>query len=207
MTQAFLVRPSSSRRKVWTTTTDQRRRNDCGAPSTVCGSSAPQLLSSTCLHAQEKENQQDDASFDRLNVPLILQVTAALSLLASAGTLWSEATVYQTGCGPLLLPDVLERICYQAVICVAGVAWFIRIVFRQGLADFLVQQGMMLVNDESTTTTSRVLEGLAEAAAYLAVVCALVVLGNQIENNVHMDGLSGVDIAACQARRDFFLQQ
>lgn len=240
-TQAFLVWQPSPRKRMWIVA-NKMRRSRCGAPNTVshtvsrCGftfcnpslSSASPLvllsLSTTCLQAKKKPEQQDDESSsqslivvedkgDSLNVPLILQIATVLSLLTSAGTLWSEVTVYQTGCGPLFLPDVLERVCYQAVLFVASAAWFIRIVFRQGLAEFLANQGMIVINDdkdESTTTrTSRVLllVRLAEAAAYLAVLCAFGVLWNQMENKVQMDGLSGIDIAACKARRDFLLQQ
>ena len=44
--------------------------------------------------------------------------------LASAATLWSEATVAATGCGPALLPDAVERFSYVAVLAYAGASGF-----------------------------------------------------------------------------------
>jgi len=107
------------------------------------------------------------------------------------------------------MSDLVERISYQAVLLVSGLAWFIRIVFRQGLGDFATDQGMLPSNTNNNKANhkwSRKVLGLAETAAYLAALLAVVVLVNQMQNNVEMDGLSGIDIAACKARRDLILQ-
>ena len=167
---------------------------------------APVVVVSTSQRLQATSDKDDDNNNNNINNSdgelVVLASLSSLSLVTSAVTLWSEVAIYQTGCGPLYLPDLVERISYQAVIVVSGVAWFIRIVTRQGLADFGVDQGMMLPSQRS----ARWLLRAAEAAAYLAVVLAIVVLWNQMQNNVDMDGLSGIDIAACKARRDFLLQ-
>ena len=133
-----------------------------------------------------------------------------VSLMTSACTLWSEASIFKTGCGPIYLSDLVERVSYQAVLVVSGLAWFIRIVFRQGLGDFATEQRMLSSHTNNSYKAnhkwSRKVIGLAETAAYLAALLAVVVLVNQMQNNVEMDGLSGIDIAACKARRDFILQ-
>ena len=103
------------------------------------------------------------------------------------------------------MSDLVERISYQAVLVVSGLAWFIRIVFRQGLGDFAKERGILRRNYNHNKWSRKML-GLAETASYLAVLLAVVVLVNQMQNNVEMDGLSGIDIAACKARRDFALQ-
>jgi len=132
---------------------------------------------------------------------------SVVSLVTSTCTLWSEATIFKTGCGPIYMSDFVERVSYQAVLMVSGLAWFIRIVFRQGLGDFATEQGFLPSHDKKTKHKwSRKVLGMAETTAYLAALLAVVVLVNQMQNNVEMDGLSGIDIAACKARRDFVVQ-
>ena len=171
---------------------------------------SPQLSSSqplSILKSQKKDNEDEQQAASTKAVEnVVWYLVAALSLLTLAATIWSEVSVYQTGCGPLFMPDVVERVSYQAVIVLSGVAWFIRIVFRQGLADFVVpRQGIVGTGDKDKSI--RILLSLMEGAAYVAVAGAFLVLFHQIENNVQMDGLSGIDIAACKSRRDFLLWQ
>ena len=58
---------------------------------------------------------------------------AEIGFAFSLGVLWSEYSVILTGCGPLNFSDTLERICYQGVIVVAGIALFNRIVTGKSL--------------------------------------------------------------------------
>ena len=209
--QAFLWQPSLTTRIVRIA---QISRRHCHGDAVGSFHSSCPSQSLVSLKAQEREKQepQEEEEEPLSSLNNIVNLVAALSLFASADTLWSQAAIYQTGCGPLFMPDLVERVCYQAVIVVSGVAWFIRIVFRQGLGDFFLSDRGLVMNcqddnDEAKWSTSRTLLNVAEGVAYLAVVGAFFVLTNQMENNVQMDGLSGIDIAACKARRDFLLQQ
>ena len=47
---------------------------------------------------------------------------------------------------------------------------------------------------------------LAELMAYVAVAGAFLVLWNQVQDGVQMDGLSGIDIHMCKARQAFELE-
>ena len=60
---------------------------------------------------------------------------AEIGIGCSLGVLWSECSIFRTGCGPIQLSDKLERICYQGVIVVAGLALFNRIVTTSFLFD------------------------------------------------------------------------
>lgn len=172
--------------------------SSCSEKSTA-DKACPRRISYSVLSTRNNNNHQGrslDVAFYGLS---------AFSLVTSACTLWSEASIFRTGCGPIYMSDLVERVSYQAVLVVSGLAWFIRIVFRQGLGGFAADQGM-LHDHARHHRWSRKLLGLTETAAYLAALLAVVVLVNQRQNNVEMDGLSGIDIAACEARRDFLLE-
>lgn len=130
---------------------------------------------------------------DTVSVNIITGTLVVTSLSASSGVLWSEWAVYQTGCGPLNLPDFLERSCYLGVFLVSGLSVFSRIVFRQGLSAW------------SDPATKRAIQ-TCEILAWLAVVGAVVVLGNQMINGEAMDGLSGIDLGKCRAKQEFVRQ-
>ena len=101
-----------------------------------------------------------------------------------------------TGCGPPNFSDTLERICYQGVIVVAGMALFNRIVTRKGLEESVVQ----VFGPLEYFTLIQV--QIAEYASALAVIGAFVALGFQYSRGADMDGLSGIDVAMCRAIRD-----
>jgi hypothetical protein len=107
----------------------------------------------------------------------------------------------------LFLPDIIERISYQALIFVSSVAWFIRIVFQQSLTTFMTQRGFLVTNDDDAHQWSILALRLAELLAYLSVVLAFIVLWKQVQDNVALDGLSGINVEACRARRDLFLSR
>jgi hypothetical protein len=122
-------------------------------------------------------------------------------MASSLGVVWSEVAVYQTGCGPLYMPDWLERGCYLGVLAISGSSVFGRIVFRESLASLLVQ-------DEHSTSKKdarrrAIALEIAEWLAFLTVAGAVLVLGNQMINGETMDGLSGIDLEKCRARQGF----
>lgn len=210
--QAFMWQQSLTRTEIIRISRGDGHGDEDAIGSLRSSHTLPSLLSLKVLKRdkQEQETQQEAAA----SVNNLVNLVASISLLASAGTLWSEATIYQTGCGPLYMPDLIERTCYQVVLAVSGVVWFIRIVFRQGLQDFFLSQQHKGISNwpghdknKCCTTSSRKLLNVVEGAAYLAVIGAFLVLLNQMENNVQMDGLSGIDIAGCKARRDFLFHQ
>ena len=109
--------------------------------------------------------------------------------VASAATLWSEATVAATGCGPALLPDAVERFSYVAVLAYAGASGFSRIAFGASAHAWLV--------GELPPPAARRAERLSlacVAGAFLALAC-------QVAHGQQMDALSGIDELYCAALR------
>jgi hypothetical protein len=124
---------------------------------------------------------------------IITGIFVGMSLCGSSGVFWSEWAVFQTGCGPLYLPDWLERSCYLDVLVVSGLSTFLRIVFRQGLSSW-------------ARDSWRQAEQACELMAWLAVLGAVIVLVNQMLNGEAMDGLSGIDLEKCRAKQAFSMQ-
>ena len=133
------------------------------------------------------------------NIGRSIIIASSLSiagLLASIGTIYSEITVIQTGCGPPLLPNTIERSCYLCVLVIAGSSIFLRIVTGSGLADAI------LVNTESQDDKddkSLQLFRLVEYLSLLAVLGAFISLGSQTINGEQMDGMSGINVEMCKA--------
>ena len=100
--------------------------------------------------------------------------------VASAATLWSEATVATTGCGPALLPDAVERFSYVAVLAYAGASGFSRIAFG--------------ASPSWSRSWAERLSLACVAGAFLALAC-------QVANGQQMDALSGIDELYCAALR------
>jgi hypothetical protein len=143
-------------------------------------------------------NQQNNGN--HFIVSAIITLTSTLTTLASLGTLWSEYSVFTTGCGPRSLPDAIERECYLGVLTVAGLSVFIRIVTGDGFSSMTQQQlgygdGKKL-NDE--TALIRWMQ-LAESLSLLAVLGAFVVLGSITIHGEQMDGMSGINVDMCRA--------
>ena len=115
----------------------------------------------------------------------------------SIGVLYSEYYIIMTGCGPPNFGDTLERICYQGVIVLAGLALFNRVatLFSSSLEDTV--NNMFGPLQPSTLWQVRVAEYLSAAA----VLGAFVALQVQYSKGVTMDGLSGIDINMCRAIR------
>ena len=111
--------------------------------------------------------------------------------LAAAATLWSEATVAATGCGPVLLPDALERFAYIVVIGVSGASSFSRIAFGESAYTMLVGE----LQPGAARWADRLLL-VCVAGACLAHACQ-VANGQQLSP----DALSGIDELYCAAVR------
>ena len=114
---------------------------------------------------------------------------ALTASLASAATLWSEASVAATGCGPALLPDAVERCSYVVVLAYAGASGFARIAFGASAHAWVI--------GEPPPGVARWAERLSlacVAGAFLALAC-------QVANGQQMDGLSGIDKLYCAALR------
>ena len=114
---------------------------------------------------------------------------ALAASIASAATLWSEASVAATGCGPALLPDAVERVAYVAVLAYAGATGFSRIAFGASAHAWLV--------GEPPPGVARWAERFSlacVAGAFLALAC-------QVANGQQMDALSGIDELYCAAIR------
>ena len=114
---------------------------------------------------------------------------ALTASLASAATLWSEASVAATGCGPALLPDAVERCSYVVVLAYAGASGFARIAFGASAHAWVI--------GEPPPRAARWAERLSlacVAGAFLALAC-------QVANGQQMDALSGIDELYCAALR------
>ena len=109
--------------------------------------------------------------------------------LASAATLWSEASVAVTGCGPALLPDSVERVAYVAVLAYAGASGFSRIAFGASAHAWLV--------GEPPPPAAR----RAERLSLACVAGACLALACQVAHGQQMDALSGIDELYCATLR------
>jgi hypothetical protein len=114
---------------------------------------------------------------------------ALTASLASAATLWSEASVAATGCGPALLPDAVERCSYVVVLAYAGASGFARIAFGASAHAWVIGEPP---------------PGVARWAERLSLACvagAVLALACQVANGQQMDALSGIDELYCAALR------
>mmetsp|Transcript_1185 Transcript_1185/g.3308 ORF Transcript_1185/g.3308 Transcript_1185/m.3308 type:complete len:231 (-) Transcript_1185:4312-5004(-) len=153
---------------------------------------------------------QQDNRDDQSEIPaLLVWMGVALVVACSLATLWSEVSIFQTGCGPLYLPDALERISYQVVIAVFSVSWFLRVAFSQDAVDWVLDKTTVRPTKARQTASSlepkRLLLQAAQALTYAVVLSSVIVLLNQIVNDVDVvgGGLSGIDEVACKARLGF----
>lgn len=121
---------------------------------------------------------------------------AEIGMGFSVGVLWSEFSIIGTGCGPLQFSDTLERICYQGVIVLSGIALFNRIVTTKSLETTVDELFGPLL--DVTLLQVRI----AEYASALAVVGAIAALAVQYQSGANMSGLSGIDESLCRAIRD-----
>ena len=166
----------------------------------------------------------DDASSTSDSESTIFIFVGLTSIASTAGVFWSEIAVFATGCGPMTMPDWLERGCYYIVLIVSSISVFTRIVLSSldatGTMSGEVSGGglesiLLLVadgeknreNDSAKLGKIRVLLRLADTLALLAVAAAVLVLGQQNLNGESMDGMSGIDFTKCRARQSFYQNQ
>ena len=144
---------------------------------------------------QISNRRQNNIIDDNLVLPVT--VLSAVAILASIGTLCSEYSVVMTGCGPQLLPDVVERSCYLGALVVAGLSVFTRIVTGWSDLATIIGNNDMIQKRNKDAVIFRI-----KAAAWmslLAVGGAFVALASQTINGEQMDGLSGINIEMCRA--------
>ena len=152
------------------------------------------------LHLQENNDDVDDDSNnlqvttneDNLLLPTAIFVLT--SMLSSLITLWSEYSVLMTGCGPLSLPDWLERSSYLGVLVVAELSVFVRIVSGGQSLSSIYEDNMNRSSEKYNQYVS-----LVENVSLLVVVGAFVALGMQSIKGEQMDGLSGINVDMCRA--------
>ena len=131
---------------------------------------------------------------------------AEIGIAFALGVVYSEYWIIRTGCGPPNFNDTLERICYQGVLIYAGLALFHRIVSStggtssNGWRSRSVRETMEEEFGPLLSTTLWQME-IAEYSSALAVLGAVVALVFQYNNNVSMDGFSGIDTNMCRAIR------
>ena len=163
-----------------------------------CGACKTELNLSNNNDEPDGGRNQDQRKDAELGLLLPVSILSITSILASIGTIWSEYTVFMTGCGPLSLPDVVERSCYLGVLVIAGSSVFARIVTGgSGLA--IAISGNGIANENSNTNIVLQQIRLAEWLSLLAIAGAFVALGSQTINGEQMDGMSGINVDMCRA--------
>lgn len=146
------------------------------------------------------------------NLGAAAATVAVVSLSSIAVVLWSEIAIFRTGCGPIYLPDVLERSSYLIVLGASSISMFTRIVTAFGPSVMNIPRGFAnFVLQCFDYKFSKYYKGfivslqVTETLALLAAVGAIVVLANQAFNGETMDGMSGIDLSKCRARQTFEL--
>ena len=138
-----------------------------------------------------KSNNNGNDGVNNITRSVLTYTLSVAALLASIGTIYSEVSVIQTGCGPPLLNDIIERSCYLGVIVISGLSVFLRIVTGSGLADAIINTQ----DDKISLQLFRLVEYLS----LLAVLGAFISLGSQTINGEQMDGMSGINVEMCKA--------
>jgi len=141
-----------------------------------------------------KSNNSGNDGVNNIARSVLTYSLSVATLLASIGTIYSEITVIQTGCGPPLLPDIVERSCYLGVLVIAGLSVFLRIVTGSGVADAII-----INTQDDKDIISLQLFRLVEYLSLLAVLGAFISLGSQTINGEQMDGMSGINVEMCKA--------
>ena len=141
----------------------------------------------------KSNNNGNDGNISNKGRSVLTYSLSVAALLASIGTIYSELSVIQTGCGPSLLPDIIERSCYLGVLVIAGLSVFLRIVTGSGLADSIIN-----TQDDKDIISLQLFRSV-EYLSLLAVFGAFISLGSQTINGEQMDGMSGINVEMCKA--------
>jgi hypothetical protein len=85
----------------------------------------PQPLLQHYLALPSDQHRDDEEKIINTTVCIITTLFCSSTMV-----LWSEASIVQSGCGPILLNDVIERVSYLIVFVGGGpVAGFSRVAF------------------------------------------------------------------------------
>ena len=185
------------------------------------------VITTTTQLRNSPSSPDDDPNSSTFRI--LTSAIGGLIIVASSITLWSEWTVFQTGCGPLTLSDVLERTCYQVVLVTFSALWFARIAFQQDLMKSFytnnidrlqpTQESPTPINNTRETSKEEgsssgrassspifLLLRFVEISVYICMMGAIIVLLNQATNNVDLlnAGLSGIDETMCSSKLGFF---
>mmetsp|Transcript_6386 Transcript_6386/g.13836 ORF Transcript_6386/g.13836 Transcript_6386/m.13836 type:complete len:265 (-) Transcript_6386:109-903(-) len=166
------------------------------------------------------QNFQQNLQQKNNSITKLIDVSTTLFTMmgtsSSIGALWSEYTVFLTGCGPSSLPDSIERGCYFGVLVLAGLSLILRIVTfgDNDLSTFAcsiifkattnnhdsknADAEEKYLNEELTLLQWRIMEW----SSLLAVLGAFVSLAVQIFRGEQLDGMSGINVDMCRALRD-----
>ena len=151
------------------------------------------------------------------NHSAIIKATSMLGISSSLVLIWSEISIALTRCGPLLLPDAIERAAYLAVFIIASGTNLSKIIFGESMTQ------MLLADDNSSGCASRGIRTyirvgrfafhvenhplerqlfvLMETLAFVSIMGAFGVLAWQVMNGdafAEGAGFSGIDIRWCR---------
>lgn len=142
---------------------------------------------------KSSKNKKEDLDID---IPLFVTYTTSILGIASAAVLlWSEASIAITRCGPILLPDALERSAYVSTFIIASGTNLSRIIFGSSMTELLMGDGI------GETVLGKRLFGSMEVLSVVSVLGAFALLAWQVLNgDAFADGagLSGIDVRWCK---------
>ena len=158
------------------------------------------LHMSSPLEEQESpkssKNKKEDAIDLDIDIPLFVTYTISILGIASAAVLlWSEASIAMTRCGPVLLPDFVERSAYVSIFIIVSGTNLSRIIFGSSMTEVLMGDAI------GETTAGKNLFGSMEVLAVASVLGAFALLAWQVLNgDAFADGagLSGIDVRWCK---------
>ena len=182
-------------------------RSTSGRPWHHCAhlSASFPTINSNCSNkhtALQLGQRRDDTNTGISSLDLGVTAAARTSYTASAIVLWSEIAVIQTGCGPLVLNDTVERTAYWVVLVIAGVCWFSRIIALGGGPSLAEVVADAFGRDVRNRIEVLLLISI-ELVSYMAVLGAVIALTTQSLSGAQMDGLSGINLEYCKSLQGF----
>ena len=139
----------------------------------------------------KSQNRSINRNVSRKNsTSYITSAVAVFGIISALIMLWSEASIAVTRCGPVLLPDSVEKSSYISVFVLASGSNLSRIIFGSGMSNLIP------VGDDEKR-----LFRFMEAAVFFSILGAFGVLGLQVSNSdAFADGacMTGIDVRRCQ---------
>lgn len=175
-------------------------------PSESCGvirDHTPRLRPLSSRHRRvQKGNspcaRNEDNSGDEIAL-LLFGSTGVIGSISAALVLWSEVSVAMTRCGPINLPDWLERSAYLANFAVVAASILARIILGTSLTEFLSSR--QPAGARAGSTTGLALLAVAEYFSLVVLLGAVAVVAVQVGNGDALAegaGLSGIDVNRCR---------